>query len=170
MKEYTCCFFGHRKIKITDGQRKMLYSTIEKLIIEENVYIFLFGSKSKFDDLCYEVVSELKEIYPFIRRIYVRAQLPYIDNDYKCYLLQSYEDTYFPEHMINAGKSAYVERNYDMINKSKFCVAYFDENYTPYVQNKKSVVLSSCVKKSGARIAYDYAIKKQKTIINIFGI
>ena len=46
-----------------------------------------------------------------------------------------------------------------MIDKSKFCLVYFDESYTP-VTNVKT--------KSGTRLAYDYAVKKQKNIINIF--
>lgn len=39
----------------------------------------------------------VKEEYPDIKRIYVRAEFPYINDDYKNYLLKSYEDTYYPE-------------------------------------------------------------------------
>lgn len=56
-----CCFFGHRKINKTDELVNKLTETIEKLIVENGVGTFLFGSKSQFDDLCYEIVSELKE-------------------------------------------------------------------------------------------------------------
>ena len=34
---------------------------------------FLFGSRSKFDTLCREVVTELKEQYPHIKRINYNA-------------------------------------------------------------------------------------------------
>ena len=57
---------------------------------------FLFGSKSRFDDLCYEAVTELKKKYVHIQRIYVRAEFPYIDESYKSYLLKGYEETYYP--------------------------------------------------------------------------
>lgn len=49
----TCCFFGHRKIDDTVEMRTRLYETIEKLIVEENVDTFLFGSKSDFNSLCH---------------------------------------------------------------------------------------------------------------------
>lgn len=106
MEKNTCCFLGHRKIGITNELRTKLHTIIEKLMIEENIDTFLFGSKSQFDDLCYQIISELKADYPYIKRIYVRAQCPYIDNNDRNYLLQSYEETYYPNHMLKAGNSA----------------------------------------------------------------
>ena len=70
---YTCCFFGHRKINETDFLRKELYNVVEDLIINKNVNTFLFGSKSEFDSLCLKVVTELREKYPHIKRVYVRS-------------------------------------------------------------------------------------------------
>ena len=131
IKLYTCCFFGHRNIIETDELKSKLYNEIETLITYKKVHTFLFGSKSQFDDLCYKIVTELKEKYPHIKRIYVRAEFPYIDDSYKKYLLESYEDTYYPSKMIDAGKAAYVERNYEMINNSRYCICYYDENYMP---------------------------------------
>ena len=58
-------------------------------------------------------------------------EFPYIDDDYKNYLLQYYDDTYYPENIIDAGKSVYVERNSEMIDNGNFCVVYFDEDYEP---------------------------------------
>ena len=155
MKLYTCCFFGHRKINETELLRNKLYNIIESLIINEKVNIFLFGSKSEFDALCLKTVTELKEKYPHIKRIYVRAEYTNIDDSYKVYLLESYDDTYFPEKIIGAGKAVYVERNCEMINKSRFCIFYYDEQNTP------------TTRKSGIKIALDYALKKGKQIINL---
>lgn len=154
MVENTCCFLGHRKIKITTELRKKLYDIIENLITKENVNTFLFGSKSQFNDLCYNIICDLKEKFSYIKRIYIRAEFPYINDDYKSYLLQSYEETYFPNAVINAGKLVYVKRNYEMINKSKFCIVYFNKN--------------SSQPKSGTKLAYNYAISKQRIIINVF--
>ena len=70
--EYTCCFFGHRTINETEKLKVKLYKTIENLVVNENVDTFLFGSKSRFDSLCLELVTKLKEKYPHIKRIYVR--------------------------------------------------------------------------------------------------
>ena len=76
---------------------------MENLILHNNVDTFLMGSKSDFDLLCRKAVSELKEKYIHINRIYIRAEYEYINDDYKKYLLESCEATYYPERAINAG-------------------------------------------------------------------
>ena len=105
MKERTCCFIGHRKIEDTLELRRELYDSIERLITDEKVDTFLLGSKSRFNDLCYELLTAIKEKHPHIKRIYVRAEYSYIDDSYKEYLLKYYEDTYYPEKIIGAGKA-----------------------------------------------------------------
>ena len=82
-------------------------------------------------------------------------------------MLQKYEDTYYPSKIIGAGKAAYVERNFEMIDKCNFCVIYYDENYTPAKKRSKRKDLTGHQPKSGTKIAYDYAIKKGVKIINI---
>lgn len=72
----TACFFGHRTINETEGLKSKLVGIIERLIVDENVDTFLFGSKSRFNNLCLELVTEIKEKYPHIKRIYVRAEYP----------------------------------------------------------------------------------------------
>ena len=62
--EKTCCFFGHREIDETEELREWVKNTIENLIVEEGVDTFLFGSKSRFDSLCHELVTEAKKQYP----------------------------------------------------------------------------------------------------------
>ena len=78
-----------------------------------------------------------------------------IDDNYRNYLLERYEDTYYPEKIIGAGKAVYVERNYEMINKSHFCIVYYDEQNAP------------TTRKNGTKIALDYAVRQGKRIINI---
>lgn len=156
-KLYTCCFFGHRSVKITEELKIKLRYCIEDLIIHRNVTDFLFGSRSKFDELCYEITSELKRKYTYINRIYVRAEYQHIKDDYRKYLLTYYEATYFPKNITNAGKAVYIERNYEMINKSSYCICYYDENYLPQKRNK-----------SGTKVAYDYAVRKGVKLINMF--
>ncbi len=150
---YTCCFFGHRTINETDELRTKITEAVERLITDENVDTFLFGSKSEFDRLCLELVTKLKEKYPHVKRIYVRAEFPFINDDYLNYLLKSYDDTYYPEKLLCAGRAAYVERNYEMINNSKYCIVYYNELNAP------------TTRKSGTKIALDYAIKKGREII-----
>ena len=148
----TCCFLGHRTIHENEELRSNLANTIEKLIINDKVDTFLFGSKSRFNDLCYEIVSELKEKYHHIKRVYVRAEFPVIDESYERYLLSRYEDTYFPEKLHHAGKAVYVERNFEMIDNSQYCLVYYDETHAP------------TGRKSGTKIALEYARKQGKEI------
>lgn len=165
-KDKACCFFGHRKINETPELTEILESVIESLIKEKAVNIFYFGSKSEFDSLCLKVVTDLKEKYPHIKRIYVRAEFPYIDDSYKKYLLESYEDTYYPEKMINAGRAAYVERNYEMIDNSSYCICYYDENYAPPKRRNSRRDLTDYQPKSGTKLAYDYAVSRRLTVYN----
>ena len=168
MEHYTACFFGHRKIDETEELKNKLSEIIENLIANENVDTFLFGSKSQFDDLCHKVVTDLKEKHPYIKRVYVRSSFQHIPDWYEDSLLNHYEDTYFPEHMEKAGKASYVERNQEMINKSDFCVFYYDENYLPPRRKNSRRDLTDYQPKSGTAVAYGYAVKKKKEIINVF--
>jgi uncharacterized phage-like protein YoqJ len=167
LKIHTCCFFGHRKIAYTEELKAKLYNQIEELILNEKVYIFLFGSKSEFDALCLETVSKLKEKYPHIKRIYVRSAFEHITDEYKNYLLMSYDDTYFPEHIKNSGKASYVERNQEMINNSQFCIVYYDANYLPPKRKNGRRDLTDYQPKSGTALAYAYAVKKKCEIFNM---
>lgn len=151
--DHVACFFGHRTINETEKLKNELYKTIEKLITEEKVNTFLFGSKSRFNSLCLELVTNIKEKYPYIKRIYVRAEFPDISDSYRAYLMENYEDTYYPEKSRNAHKSVYIKRNYEMIDNSRFCVVYLDETCIPV--NRKS----------GTVAALEYAVKLNREII-----
>ena len=85
----------------------------------------------------------------------MRAEFPFINYDYLTYLLKSYDDTYYPEKLLGAGRAAYVERNYEMINNSKYCIVYYDEPNAP------------TTRKSGTKIALDYALKKGREVVLI---
>ncbi|MBQ3124226.1 MAG: DUF1273 family protein [Clostridia bacterium] len=167
-KQHCCCFFGHRKIDKTEELKNHLRGIIENLIVKEKVDTFFFGSKSEFDDLCHKTVTGLKEEYPHIRRIYVRSAFCHIPDWYEDSLFKAYESTYFPEHIKNAGRASYVERNQEMINNSKFCVFYYDENYLPPRRKNSSRDVCDYQPKSGTAVAYDYAVRKKCNIINIF--
>lgn len=56
MDEKRCCFIGHRTVERTEELVTTLHDTIKRLITEEGVRYFLFGSRSAFDDLCHSIV------------------------------------------------------------------------------------------------------------------
>ena len=162
------CFIGHREIEKNDTLVALLEDTIVSLI-SNGATTFLFGSMSAFDDLAWEIVTKLKKEYIFIKRVYVRASSPYISKEYENFLLNSFEETYFPEKIINAGKLSYVERNFSMIDNSTFCIFYYNESYTPKPRRITKVSAYLPTKnKSGTKIAYLYAQKKNKHIINLY--
>ena len=54
-----CCFIGHKNIKETEELKNNICKTIETLILKEKVDTFLFGSKSRFNDLCYVTLIKI---------------------------------------------------------------------------------------------------------------
>ncbi len=165
----TCSFFGHRNVVETEELRQKIKETILSLVKDEGVSAFLFGSKSNFDGLCLDVVSEIKTVEPRIKLVYYRASFPYIGKDYEEYLLETYDETLMPKGVENAGRASYVERNQAMIDASDFCVFYYDENYAPQPRKhaKRDLFLSEA--NSGTKLAYQYATRKKKKIYNLHG-
>lgn len=162
------CFIGHKYIEKTEALTLLIKNTIIELI-NKGVNTFMFGSMSEFNNLCLDIVTELKKNFPSIKRIYVRSSYPYIDKQYREYLLKFYEETYFPQKIENAGRYSYVERNYEMIDSCDYCVFYFNKNYQPIVnQNRKNKMLLPKERNSGTKIAYLYAVKHGKKIINLY--
>ena len=162
-----CCVFGHRKVTGKEKLKQRLDKIFESLIVNDKVDTFYLGSRSEFDSLCREVLAYKKEKYGHIKRIYVRAEYPDISENYKNYLLESCEETYFPTKARNAGKAVYVERNHEMINNSDICIIYYKVGLLPPEKKKGKKTLISYQQKSGTEIAYKYAIQKNKIIINL---
>jgi len=152
ISQNVCCFIGHRRIDATDELRTRLFETVENLILNKRVDTFLFGSQSDFNDLCHTVVTEIQKTYPYVKRVFVRGEFPFIDDSYRNYLLRSYEKTYFPEKIMGAGRAVYIKRNQEMIDKSDFCIFYCKDDYSPKGR------------RSGTKIAYEYALKRHKII------
>lgn len=153
----SCCIIGHREFEKSEKLELKIKKTIINLIEKEKVTTFLFGSNSRFNDFCYDIVSELKNIYVDIKRIFVRAEYPVITDAYFNYLKTLYEDSYFYSEKLITNKFSHIKRNQTMIDNSDFCIFYFNCNYFPKTKTQ-----------SGTQLAYTYAIKKQKPIINLF--
>ncbi len=149
-------FIGHRTFTETAALKARLANTIEALIINEAADTFYFGSKSKFDELCYEIVTKLRQTYPYIRRIFVRGEYEYIDESYQNYLLTLYEESFFASTAHGAGRVSYIKRNEAVIEACDILVVYYDHAYRPPSAN------------SGTKLAVDYAKRKKKQIINVF--
>lgn len=164
--EKSCCFIGHRKIIDTPELRERLQNILLELI-ENGTVNFIFGDHSAFNDLCYQTVTLLKEKYPAIRRIHYRKDYENA-NDYTMqFLLTGYEDSICPEGVGKAGVAGYLERNQAMIRESQVCIFYYDENYMPPRRKYGKRYQGDYQPKSGTQLAYEYAEKKNKKIINL---
>ncbi|MBQ6892687.1 MAG: hypothetical protein IJN48_00635 [Clostridia bacterium] len=79
--------------------------------------------------MCRELVAELKERYPHLHRIYIRAEYQYISDDYEKHLFQTSDETYYSERAVGGGKAVYVERNQELIDKADICIVYYKADY-----------------------------------------
>ena len=177
-----CCFVGHRKIEITDELEQRVCDYIENLIVNENVKIFLFGSRSDFDWLCHAIVDELKTKYTDIKLVAYncRSEASFLESE-----REKWEEIYShkekrPVHLLcvdevfdhktkyKSGRAAYVERNYAMIDDSDYCLFYYDENYLPPKRKWAKRDYFEYQPKSGTALAYKYALQKKKCVHNFF--
>lgn len=178
----SCCFIGHRKIPNDVNIENNVIEIVKKLIVEENVRIFNFGSRSDFDTLCHSIVTDLKEEYKDIqRRAYtcrsesctLEKERAYWEEIYSHFskrpvTLLGIEEEVEHKTKWDSGRAQYVERNYAMIDDSDFCVFYYNEEYKPPLRKQCRSALSTYQPKSGTKLAYDYAFKKKKKIVNIY--
>lgn len=181
MENLICSFFGHRKIEITQKLKQKVKEVIEDLIVNQNVSIFLFGSRSDFDSLCHLIVTQLKEKYPEIKRIAYTCKSEtcvleserekweqiYSNLQKREVNLLGVEEEFEHKTKYTSGKASYVERNQAMINDSDFCVFYYDENYKPEMRKQSKKSITYYQPKSGTALAYNYAKQKKKIIINM---
>ena len=149
-------FVGHRTIENYEVVKERLTEVVIALIENESADTFMFGSVGDFSLLCYEVVSELREKYPHIRRVYVRAEYDVISEDGIKYFYSHYEDMFFSDKVLRAGARSYVVRNQVMVDMCDVLVTHCDVNYQPPRKTK-----------SGTQMAVAYALKKNKRVINI---
>ena len=168
-----CSCFGHRNVFVTKELYEQAKQIFEYLITNKNVTEFLFGSRSDFDDMCYYVVNEFKQIYPYIRRVVYtcRNEAGLLDKDKedmeRAFFtvtgeranMRSFDEIRTFDTVMVAGVSSYIQRNQAMIDDSDFCVFYYDVEYKP-PQNGRRV-------QSGTALAYKYANSKKKRIFNL---
>ena len=165
--EHSVCFIGHRKISDTPELRERLLSILSELIKSGTVN-FIFGDHSEFIDLCYNTVTRLKEKYPAIRRIKFRKDYGDTDSYKMKFIMCGYEESYCPSGVDRAGRASYVERNQAMIEESDVCVFYYDKNYRPERRKNRCSEICDRRSESGTAIAFKFAVKRNKTIINCF--
>ncbi len=136
MEMKTACLIVHRNFEISDKYYSKLKIFFEDLILNKNVQIFLFGSRSNFDYVCHNIVTELKEKYPFIQRMCytcksenctLESERKYWEERYSYFRkkkvrLLGVEKEVEHKTKWTAGRASYVEINQAMINDSDICI------------------------------------------------
>lgn len=182
MSDVKCSFFGHRSVEVTKELEQEVTLIIEDLIVNHHVSVFLFGSRSQFDYLCHLVVTNLKEKYPNIKRISYtcKSETCVLENEREKWeqiysrlkkrdvSLLGVEDEFEYKTKYTSGRASYVERNQAMIQDSDYCVFYYDETYQPKMRKYSSKNIGYYQPKSGTALAYDYAKRKRKILINVY--
>lgn len=147
----SCSVFGHSKISITDELKKRLYKIFEIVIVNHNVKYFYFGGFSEFDDLCWQVVTELKKSYEHIYRIFCLSNPRHqrLSKRPKWLKEEDYEEVIYLDLTFDYWYNRIYFRNCEMIDRSDYVVFYVNHS-----------------ENSGAYKALKYALKKKKQIFN----
>lgn len=171
-----CCFIGHRKVENKELVLAKVKEIVSDLIVNKHVRIFNFGSKSEFDDICHAVVSDFQKTFPDIVRIHYHRKGEYtpqkeekekIEQWWRDYVKEEkvisvFEEGRMSDRVWKAGKASYIERNQEMIDHSQYCIFFYREDYLPEQDKKRNTS-----GKSGTKLAYEYAVRKRKVIINV---
>ena len=154
MNNKICCFFGHWETQVTDE----LYNATKKEFIKAITFgcrTFLFGGFGRFDDLCYEIVTKIKNEEPELKlnRIYCVPLEKQLKKGSRFFNPADFEDVVYLEPSFSGWYKSIYFRNCAMIDASDYVIFY--------AENKED---------SGAYKAYKYAVKKKdKIIVNLWG-
>ena len=150
--ELSCSVFGHKEIEITNELKVSLKDTFIDLITNKNVCIFYFGGFGQFDDLCWQIITELKQTqFPHIKRVYVCENEDYINRPRKrpkWLKNEDYEEIIFFALNFDYWYTRIYYRNIAIIDHSDFNIFY--------IRNTEN---------SGAYKVYKYAKQQHKNII-----
>ena len=146
-----CSCFGHFNVDITDELTARTRIEIDKAI-NDGVRIFLFGGRSDFDDLCYDLVTEKRNANPQlgIKRVFCFPLEKQLRKPPRWFSIKEYEALECPAKDFDYWYTSIYYRNLAMIDNSDlilFCVEQREN--------------------SGAYKAYRYALKKHKCVVNM---
>lgn len=148
----TCSCFGHLNVDITDELIARTRAEIDKAI-SDGVRIFLFGGRSGFDDLCYDIVTEKRNSKPRlgIKRVFCFALDKQLTKPPWWYKQKEYEAFECPAKDYDNWYTAIYYRNLAMIDQSDLVLFWVEKR-----------------ENSGAYKTYMYAAKRHKRTVNLF--
>lgn len=145
---YTCVFFGHRRYAYTE-YRERIKAAIVALIEERSVTNFFSGNRGEFDRICVSIVNELKENYPNLRLTQVFSYVPQGKSSCDD---EIFDDSVYLLERAVPPRYAIIETNKKMVERADYVLSGVMYDW------------------GGAATAITYALKKQKTVIDLFGV
>lgn len=148
--EKVCSCFGHFNVDLTDELKARTSKEIDKALAD-GVRIFLFGGRSDFDDLVYDIVTEKKAQLPQleIKRIFCFALDKQLRKPPTWFQRKEYEGYECPTKDFDWWYTSIYYRNCAMIDQSDLVLFYAEER-----------------ENSGAYKTYKYAVKSKKKLVN----
>lgn len=152
MNTYTVSFFGHRVIYRSEDIEKRLEILIESIVKSKEYIEFLVGRDGDFDILTSSVICRITKKLSYGNAAHVLV-LPYMKAEYrnnKEDFLKYYDEVEICEKSCRAHYKAAIRiRNRNMVDRSDLVVCYVERQ------------------KGGAYNTMTYAVRQDKTVINI---
>lgn len=147
-----CSCFGHSDVTVTEDLTERTRKEIEKAIAD-GVRFFLFGGRSDFDDLCYDLVTEQKNANPQLglKRVFCFPLCKQLRKPPIWFIPKEYEAKVCPDKEFDYWYTSIYYRNLAMIDRSDLVLFWVEKR-----------------ENSGAYKTYRYAVKKHKKIVNLF--
>ena len=143
-------FVGHGSLFVSTALRERIASTIKEVIKDKTNVMFYCGGYGDFDNLCASICRRLKEeikceivyVTPYITEVQQKRMQELIDS-------KIYDSTIYPPIENTLPRYAITKRNEWMISEADIIIAFVSRTY------------------GGAYKAFQYALRKKKTVINL---
>lgn len=165
----TCCFIGPNERERGMDTYGLVKKQIFKFVYDEGLMTYYFGNDGSFVNASYHAVRDVKKTHtnPPIKRILIPVvgQNRVIDDDsLECrqFMLnwtipfgkrKVYDEIMEWEHEFDEADIAEEYRNYLLIDTCDVCMFYLEDDASEL---------------DPVRIAYNYAISKNKRVINVY--
>ena len=138
-------FFGHSSFSPKEGDLERIIALLEKEIKGESVEFYV-GRYGGFDRFSFDCAKTYQKPYPNSKIIYVS---PYLDMSRFKEFIEKCDGAIYPEIEKVPLKYAIIERNKWVVRQSDLIIFYY-------------------VIAGGVGIVYDYAVSKDKKLINLY--
>ena len=152
MEIYTVSLFGHRQLDDPFSIERKLETIVRNLLAEKEYVEFLVGRDGEFDLLAASVIKRCRRAVGEENSALI-WMLPYMTAEYRDHeedYLNYYSDVEISQNAVGAHpKSAMQIRNREMVDRSDLMIFFVER------------------KRGGAWQTIQYAMKQEKTIINL---